>query len=340
MIIFLYGADTFRAKEKIEELKAQFLLKNNGTSFLISAIESLDFDLADFRNKVLSSGFFAEKKMVILKIKEDKKTKKQASSPEAPARKESKIEETAVLEIIKKIPEETFLVVWEQGGDEKFLKNDLGKYLLKQKFVYPFNVLSGNELTGWIRKRVAFYGCEIDNESATLITEILGNDLWKIDLELNKLCTFTIGSLASNSKISRKVVDQLLKKEAEENIFKFIDALAGKNKRLAFLTLQNELDAGASELALLGMVARQVRILLQIKFFNVGNGHGRSLQKAEVAEELGIHPYVAQKALAQANNFQTNELKNIYRGLLQIDMAVKSSSSPARAMFDRLIARM
>ncbi|PIR66381.1 MAG: DNA polymerase III subunit delta [Parcubacteria group bacterium CG10_big_fil_rev_8_21_14_0_10_36_14] len=325
MIIFLYGSDIFRAKEKLEELKSRFLEKKNGNSFLISTTESLDFDLADFRNKVLSSGFFAENKMAILKIQENKKTKKA----------ENKMEEKETLEVIKKIPEETILIVWEQSGDEKFLKSDLGKYLLKQKFIYSFNVLSGNELIGWIRKRVAFYGCEIDNESAILIAEILGNDLCKIDLEINKLCLFIIGSKEIESKkISRKIVEELLSRQAEENIFKFIDALAGKNRRLAFLSLQNELSAGAGELALLGMVVRQIRILLQIKSMQ------GILKKDEVAKELGIHPYVAQKSLQQARNFQDNELKNIYRGLLQIDMAIKSSSSPARAMFDRLISRI
>ncbi|MBU1179981.1 DNA polymerase III subunit delta [Patescibacteria group bacterium] len=325
MIIFLYGADTFRAKEKLKELKIGFLEKNNGNQFLISTIDSTELDLADFRNKVLSSGFFADKKLVVLKNFSQNKNK----------------EDDALLEIIKRIPEEITLIIWEQGEDAKFLKSELGKYLLNQKYVFKFTSLSGNALIGWIRERVGSYGCEIDNESALLICDILGDDLWKIDLELNKLCAFTIGYQVSNSKIGRKAVEKLLKKEAEENIFKFIDALAGKNKRLALLTLQNEFDAGASELGLLGMIARQIRILLQIKAMqNVGVQNSEPLQKAAVAKDLGVHPYVAQKSLAQARNFHTNELKNIYRQLLAIDMSIKSSAAPARVLFDRMISKL
>ena len=67
MIIFLHGADAFRAREKLEELKKRFLEKNGGNLFLISEIDGTEFNIAEFRNKVLSSGFFAEKKMIVLK---------------------------------------------------------------------------------------------------------------------------------------------------------------------------------------------------------------------------------------------------------------------------------
>ena len=129
-------------------------------------------------------------------------------------------------------------------------------------------------------------------------------------------------------------MQKLLVRETEENIFKFIDALAGKNKRLALLTLQNEFSAGANELAVLGMIARQIRILLQIKSTQVVP------TKDVVAKQLGIHPYVAQKSLGQIKNFHINELKNIYRQLLQIDMSIKSSSMSARVLFDRMIAKL
>ncbi len=375
MLIFLHGADSFSAKEKLDELKRRFLLKNNGNSFLISAISGDNFNSAEFRNKVLSAGFFAEKKMVVLNY-------------------ESRIMNngTEIFEIIKKIPEDTVLVVWLKEEDEKFLKSDLGKFLsrphtndigvgVKQKYVFEFNPLSGNALVSWIRERVKNYGCEIDNEAIAEIRDILGNDLWKIDLEMQKICAYAsslfpchspfpchpaldAGSYGNSGdseiphqvrddggvavrddggvavredkkiSITKKVVNELLAREAEDNIFGFIDALAAKNKRMAFLTLEEEFRAGAAELAILGAIVRQVRILLQIKSMT------GSLQKDAVAKQLAIHPYVAQKSLQQVKNFQLNELKNIYRRLLEIDMAIKTSSVPARALFDRMIAKI
>ncbi len=346
MIIFLHGADSFRAKEKLDELKRRFLEKNNGNSFLISKIDGTEFNIAEFRNKVLSSGFFAEKKMVILNY-ELKMTN----------------DELQILEIIKKIPEETILIVWDKKGEEKSSKSDIRKYLLKQKFVFEFSPLSGNVMVSWIRERAKNYGCEIDNEAIAEICDILGTDLWKIDLELGKICAYanamrrdchapitglamtdevaasSVPSLrgvrdAAIPSINKKIVSELLAREAEDNIFGFIDALAAKNKRLALLALEEEFRAGAADLQILGAVVRQIRILLQIKSM------GQGLQKDAIAKQLAIHPYVAQKSLQQVKNFQLNELKNIYRQLLAIDMGIKTSTAPPRAMFGRMIGKM
>jgi len=355
MIIFLYGADMFRAKEKLNELKGRFLEKNNGNSspgcglgqVLVSLIDGAEFNLAEFRNKVLSVGFFAEKKMILLKV--------QGLA--------FKNQESEILGIIKKIPEETILIVWDNSDDEKFLKSDLGKFLLKQKYVFEFNPLSGNALAAWIKERVALYGREIDNEAIVEICDILGSDLWKIDLELVKICAYASSLCHSegvmvteesksrdasvagtpsqdarqkNIIITKKIVGDMLSKEAEDNIFKFVDALATKNKRLASLAFEEELRAGAPELQILGAVSGQVRNLIQVKLLLEKNPYNKN----DLAKKLNIHPYVAQKSLAQANNFHINELKNIYRQLLAIDIGIKTSSGSAKALFSRMIAKM
>jgi len=316
MLIFVYGHDAFQVKEKVEKLKNKFLEKNNGQNVLISAIHGAEFSLPEFRNKVLSAGFFAEKKMVILKDFLAEKNKN----------------EKDILEIIKKTPEETVLVVCENFSKGEMAKSELFKFLFKQKYVFEFNPLSGNALTVWVRERAKFYGCEIDNESIVLICDILGNDLWKIDLELSKLCAYA----AREKKVSPAAVKKLLAKEAEDNIFKFVDALAAKNKRLALLVFEEELRAGASELAILGAVSGLVRTLIQTKSLLEKTAYNKN----DLAKKINIHPYVAQKSLAQAKNFHINELKNIYRELLKIDMAIKTSAAPAKAMFGRMIAKI
>ena len=316
MLIFLYGSDTFRAKEKLDELKKRFLEKNNGNSFLISEIDGAEFNIAEFRNKVLSSGFFAEKKMVILKNFLSAKNKQDAE----------------VLEIIKKVSEENILIAWERGDEAGFEKSELFKFLAGQKFTFKFNALSGNDLIKWIRERAKMYGAEIDNEAILEICDILGGDLCKIDLELQKICAFA----GPGGKINAGTVAKLLSKEAEDNIFKFIDALAAKNKRMAMLSLEEELRAGVSELQILGIVAGQIRNLIQTKALLETGG----ISKEELAKKISVHPYVAQKSLSQARNFQMNELKNIYRQLLAIDMGIKTSSASPRAMFGRMIAKI
>jgi DNA polymerase-3 subunit delta len=327
MIIFISGADMFRAREKINELKKRFLEKNNGNGFLISEIEGADFDIAEFRNKILSAGFFAEKKFVIYKrqtLPEKKTTAKNKKTIDKSGQDEE------ILEVIKKIPEETILLVWQMGEPDE--KSELIKHLLKEKYVYVFPALSQNELVDWIKNRVALYGIGIDANAIRLMIESLGNDLHKIDLELKKISCF----VDAGATVDQKIIQQMLTRESEDNIFAFIDALAAKNKRLAMEYLQEELNAGVAELAILGAIARQIRIMLQIKALAE---RGR-VDKELLARELSIHSFVAQKSLAQEKNFTANELKNIYRRLMQIDIAIKTGGASAEAMLQLLIAKL
>jgi len=314
MITFVYGADSFSAKEKIKELRVEFIKKNSTTHITTTDIIGSDFNLADFRNKVLSSGFFSENKMIVVKdllLNKD-------------------IDKDGIIDILKKVGSDTTLIFWESQEPKKNCK--LFKFLEKQKTIFKFNPLSNNELQSWIREHVKKYGCDIDNRALLYIIEVLGFDLWKIELELNKLCLNT----DSDKKVTEVQAKKMLVKSAEENIFKFIDALSTKNKKLALKLLKDELDSGAHELLILGAISRQIGILIQTKQILLFN----RIDKATLANDLDIHPFVAQKSLAQVNNFHINELKNIYRNLLAIDMSIKTSGTSARVLFDRMISKL
>ena len=81
---------------------------------------------------------------------------------------------------------------------------------------------------------------------------------------------------------------------------------------------------------------RQIGVLIQTKQILQFN----QIDKIALAGELEIHPFVAQKSLVQVGNFHINELKNIYRNLLAIDISIKTSGTSARVLFYRMISKM
>ena len=85
------------------------------------------------------------------------------------------------------------------------------------------------------------------------------------------------------------------------------------------------------------MLLRQVRILLGVRSMLDDNPRSG---KQEVASQLKLHPFVAQKALAQAKQFELDVLKNTYDLLFELDSGSKTGKIDAEMAVDLVVARM
>jgi DNA polymerase-3 subunit delta len=95
------------------------------------------------------------------------------------------------------------------------------------------------------------------------------------------------------------------------------------------------LDAGEAPLYLLAMLARQIRILIQVKDLQ-----GRGLGKNEIAGELRLHPYVVEKGMAQAWNFSLSQLEAAHHNLVETDWAIKTGGLEDLVALDLLVVNL
>ena len=122
----------------------------------------------------------------------------------------------------------------------------------------------------------------------------------------------------------------------EGKIFDFIDAVSQKNTRKAVRLLERERAAGSADGYLGQMLLRQVRLLLGARSLLDQNP---SIQKADVAKELGIHPFVAQKSVTQARNFKLEDLIRAHDLLFDFDQKTKQGVDPGLAV-ERVMVEM
>ena len=66
MIIFLYGADSYRSKKKLEEIIDHYK-KIHKSGLNLIYIDTAQTDFTDFYNSFKSSSMFAEKKLLVVK---------------------------------------------------------------------------------------------------------------------------------------------------------------------------------------------------------------------------------------------------------------------------------
>lgn len=317
MIIFLYGADTFRSKEKLKILKERFIQEVDKSGLNLADIEAIKMSIADFNKTVASRSFLAKKRMVVIRH----------------IFKTAKSFQTEVLELLKKgkyreSRDDNVLIFWDEEPDKRVA---LFKYLSGSKFKEEFNILANNDLVKWIEKRVELKGGKISHGDANFLASKSDGDLWALAGEIDKLVA------AGKGAIGRAEIEESSLVKIDDNIFNLTDAIANQDRARALKLLDEQIESGVNEIYLLSMIVRSFRILTQIKSALEGGGQGG--QRA-IAGELGLHPFVVQKAMPQARKYEMDELKRIYAKLLEIDIRLKTSDANPKTLLEMFVVEI
>lgn len=321
MLIFVYGEDTFRTQERVQELKEAFLKKFDPTGMNLASFPGGDgrLDPAEVLQAVCSLPFLGSRRLVIVRGLIENATKEQT---------------TMWTEGFSRVPESTVVIFWESMTSKEVEKDALFKKLKDSKdvHVYSYPFLSDLELQKWIVARIKKHGGTIgQNAVATLATRV-GPDLWQIANEIQKLIAFAGGKM-----ITEQIIETLVSSSFEGEIFALMDAVSQKKSREALQKLQEERWAGANDVYLLTMLARQIRLLLGARSVLEKNPHATS---SEIAKILGMHPYVAGKVVSQAKMFTLDALKEAHTVLFNFDQRVKRGQMDAELATDLLTVRL
>ncbi len=321
MIIFLYGQDNFRSREKLNEIIERF--KKDGKNDLSLEIfdgENLEFNF--FKNALTTLSFFSSKKLIIVKnLLAKGSTKLLEEFSEYKSQLDSK---------------DTVVVFWEEKDPDKRTK--LFKFFKKTGKCQEFKLLENYQITDWIKKELektntAKTGsCLISSEAQKKIAAFVGSNLWQMKNEINKLASYKLGRIESDD------IDTLVASSITSNVFDIVDALGNKNQKDALKFLHEQLEKGENAIYLFTMIVYQFRNLIKVKSCFGSAAETESPQS--ISKETGLHPYVAQKTIAQTKKFSLTELKENYQKLLNFDLLIKTGKIEPVAALDLLIIQM
>ena len=229
---------------------------------------------------------------------------------------------------LKHLPETTRLVFVENKCINK--NTPVHRLALAEEHghVKEFKPPQRRELNRWIKERAKKKGGQISPAAVETLAAFVGNDLRLLDQEIEKLVVYVDGA----RPISEDDVRLLVSYVQEANIFAMVDALGQRNGQRAARLLHQLLDAGEHPLALLGMIVRQFRIMIQVKELS-----GQGLSQQDMATRLKLHPFVVKKTTRQAMNFSMEQLETVYRRLLEIDVAIKTGEMNDVLALDMLV---
>lgn len=223
---------------------------------------------------------------------------------------------------------EDIILLYEEG---KIAKNDsLFKFFIKDTKSQEFQILSGQKLKNWVRRRFERYETKIESDALEMLIEHVGSDLWRMNNEIKKLVSYK-----NNTTVKKEDIKLLTRSKIETDIFKTIDAISQKNKKQALNLLHKHLEKGDSPLYLLSMINFQFRNLLIVKDF-VEKYRPYSV----ILKKSGLHPFVVKKSYSLSQEFSIRELKKIYRRIFQVDLDIKTGRIESKMALDLLIAEI
>lgn len=342
MLHVLHGEDDFTARETITKLVNDARFANN-----VERFDGAEADLTGIRLASETMPFLAEGRLVIVDRlpkpkREAKETESAAPAPPAGAAPAAKGKKSAkkpsaamqakefganLAALGEDLPAWTTLVVFVH--EELPKTHPLLSAAQAHGKVHHFAPPTGAPLEKWITQRATSEGVTLQPEAARRLAQLAAGQLQRLATEIAKLATY----VGPGGTIDVAAVEVLVPDSRETRAFDLTDALARGERSHALALLHELLDAGQQPLMILALIARQIRILVQVKDLA-----GQGVRSGDIATAVGLAPFLVDKTVALARRFSFDQLAAAQRACLEVDTALKRSRMTPDLALDLLIS--
>jgi DNA polymerase-3 subunit delta len=181
-------------------------------------------------------------------------------------------------------------------------RSKLAKTLKQKSELFTTKKLYDNQLPEWTNQMVQQHGLSISQRALTILVDHIGNDLSRIQNEIEKLEV----NLGSRKNITEDDIENYIGVSKEFNVFEMQDAIAKKNFSKAIRIVQYfEANPKAAPI--------QMLLPALYNFFSkvfMIFGAGSNDEKA-VASSLGINPYFIKDYMLAARSYNFNGVENV-----------------------------
>lgn len=218
----------------------------------------------------------------------------------------------------------------------KYKKLDARKKLSKavQKYgvLFESKKLYDSQIPDWIRKVLEGRGYSISLKASQMLSEFLGNDLSKINNELEKLRLI----LPKGSQITAEVIEENIGISKDFNNFELQNAVGNRDVTRAFRIAQY-----------FGQNTKNHPIVMTVallySFFSKVMKYHALKNPAHAAKELGVNPYFIKDYEVAARNYPMKKVSTILTAIRETDMkskGVNASNVPQGDLLKELLVKI
>ena len=303
-----YGEEDFLREYNANKIVQTFNLSNPSMNF----VKLDDETISKLPDNCEQMPFCDEKKVILVKN----------SGLFTAGKKVSASVTEKVVEYLLKLPDYAVVIFNEESVDKRLTPykklSKIGKF---EELKYRGTI----DLANWICSGMKKCNAVIDIEDAKYLADSCGPSMSYLYSEIKKLAVL----YNEGEKITKDLINEVCVKSMQGIIFDLTDAIGNKDKKKS-LILMNEL--------ILKKEAEQFILIMLYKHFmnlfllRVATDEGRAS-----AEELSINPYVYRKLLGQVKNYEKDELRNILRKLVELDVKSKKGEVDLRIGLEVLL---
>lgn len=291
-----YGDEVFLAEDAIKKLKAK-VFEDSLADFNLDNFYGGELEIENLGAALETLPMMGQKRLVILK--------------DAHLLKAAELEKVA--EYVS-VPIDTtiFVAVFESVDQRKKIFKDL----FKKMTVVEFPDVSDRFIPSWIDKITRSYGKTIAPPVALALQNLVGNRLIDLNNEINKLSLF----VGEKKEIETSDIEAVVSKYRMDSVFELTNAIAARHTEKALKIQKYLLDQGESEVGILAMITRHMRILLLTQEALQKRMNGPAL-----SQYVGVPPYFVNQYVQNSKDWPYNKLTKAYQKLLETDRNLKSS---------------
>ena len=315
-----FGDDPFLKRHVVGRLKQEVLGEDDG-EFSLSAFEGRNTELRDVLDELATMAMFGgDRRLVVVEGADDFVTRYRAELEDYVAKPSPS---GVLVLLVKTMPSNTRLY----------------KAVVAGGLAIDCNAPKPAKLTRWLTTWAEkTHRATLGPGAADMLVELVGPELGLLDQELAKLA-LTAGE---GGKISPEMVNQMVGTWRSKTTWEMLDAALAGNVREALSQLDRLLLAGEAPISILGQIsaslrrfAAATRLILQTE------AAGRRPALRAALEQAGVKRFVLDKAQRQLRQLGRHRGAQLYRWLLETDLALKGASAlPPRLVLENLIIRI
>ncbi|MFA4931201.1 MAG: DNA polymerase III subunit delta [Patescibacteria group bacterium] len=301
MLYFLFGPDTFRAKQYIDQTINQ--LKKTDPDIAVQKLDGTTILPQPLAENLEPLALFTSRKITI--IKNLFTTKNQVKAQEI------------MINYLDHPDPNNIIIIWEQDNFDKRsqIYRKIKKMIGANCNIEEFNLLKKPALINWTKNYCRERQINIDHQAINILVDRAPTTFALVN-EITKATTH------SPDKITAHTIDELTPPIPTEIIFDLTDQIGHKKNSLAYQTAINLTHRGEDPLKIIASLATHLQNLIAVKELN--NQH---INPSDIHQQTNIHPFVIKKCLEQTRHFSLPELVQIHHRLAQTDYRLKTGQS-------------
>jgi DNA polymerase III subunit delta len=187
--------------------------------------------------------------------------------------------------------------------------------------------VTARTLPRWVADQFKLHQAEAEPEACRLLVEVVGDDLYELAGEVEKLATWAAGA-----EVTEADVETLVPPRAESPPWNLTDAWGARDVGAVLREAEKMLDRTGDPVSrtiprLVGSLTRHLERARAVHRLDE-----QGLSPREAASRLGMKPFPAQKMFGQVRNFSGAELDDALIRLAELDHALKGGSRLANEL--------